>query len=429
MRLMCSILVASLVAAPVFADDAKAPAPLAKPQAAEKQTTPIPAPDPMGYFLAPKVFRAAASNVLPSVVTIETYGGVQIGGGPAPKAPPKSDRPGTRRPPAGMQGIARPGEGPTTGLILSEDGYIITSTFNFIRKPAIITVVLHDGTQHVAKLLGQDETRKICLLKIEPPKDSKLAVPQFISTNELKVGQWSISLGVGYGATDPALSAGIISAKNRISGRAVQTDANISPANYGGPLIDLEGKVIGICVPLSPAGGAAGAGVEWYDSGIGFAVPLQGLDRLIEQMKKGETIYPGRMGIQPGQQPPKDGKGIIAAQVMPKSAADKAGVKANDVITHIDGTEILDGLHLKSVMGKYIAGDVVKATIKRGTETLVVEIKLDSGNPDVDNPTLPPPVKPEAPKPEPKTPEKTPDQPKPDAPKEAPAAKTPDAGK
>ena len=388
---VASLFLGLALVAPVFSAD------VATPQAAV-----IPAPDPMGYFLAPKVFRAAAARVLPSVVMIETYGGVQTTGGPAPKAPPKNDRPGQRTPNAGMQGIARPGEGPTTGLIISEEGHIITSTFNFIRKPAIITVVLRDGSQHVAKLLGQDETRKICLLKIEKPKDGKLLVPAIVSAGEMKVGQWSISLGVGYGDADPALSAGIISAKNRISGRAIQTDANTSPANYGGPLIDIEGRVIGICVPLSPQGGTTGAGVEWYDSGIGFAVPLHGLDRVIEQMKQGKMIYPGKMGVMPGQAPPKDGKGVVADKVMPKSAAEKAGMKNGDIVTHIDGAEVQDGLHMRSVLGKYIAGDVIKVTVKRGEEAIDLTITLESGNPDVDNPTLPPTPAPkvEPPKPE-----------------------------
>jgi len=377
MRLLNSMLLTGVMTiAPALAEEAKVPstpaAPVAKPQAVV-----VPQADPIGYFLAPKVFRAASERVLPSVVSIETYGGVQLTGGPAPKAPPKSDRPGKRPPQQGMQGIARPGEGPTTGMIISEEGHIITSTFNFIRKPAIITVVLRDGSQHVAKLLGQDETRKICLLKIEPPKDQKLVVPAFVSPSEMKVGMWSISLGVGYGDADAALSAGIISAKNRMGGKAIQTDANISPANYGGPLIDIEGRVIGICVPLSPQGGTTAAGVEWYDSGIGFAIPMGGIERVIEQMKEGKKIEPGRMGVMPAPQPPKDGKGVTSQQVMKGSAAEKAGMKNGDIVTHIDGIEIADALQLRSVLGKYIAGDVIKVKIKRGEEVLDLEITLE----------------------------------------------------
>src|SRR5204862_4223199 len=116
-----------------------------------------------------------------------------------------------------------------------------------------------------AKLLGRDETRRLCLLKVDGVSD--LAAPEFVPRSEVKVGQWAIAVGVGFGAKEPALSAGIISATSRISGKAVQTDANTSPANYGGPLIDLDGRVLGICVPLSADTKNAAAGAEWYDSG------------------------------------------------------------------------------------------------------------------------------------------------------------------
>ncbi|MCG8585980.1 MAG: S1C family serine protease, partial [Pirellulales bacterium] len=196
-----------------------------------------------GYLLSPKAFRAAAAKVLPSLVTIESIGGIAISPGAKVGKRTRSS------------GISKPGEGPTTGLIVSKEGHIVTSTFNFLKKPPIITVTLNDGSQYVAKMLGRDDTRELCLLKIEA--DRPLPTPELVDRNELRVGQWAISLGVGYGDSNPAISAGIISATHRISGRAVQTDANISPANYGGPLIDISGRVIGICSPLSPSRGGA----------------------------------------------------------------------------------------------------------------------------------------------------------------------------
>ena len=214
-----------------------------------------------GYLLAPKAFRAAAETVMPSVVTIETYGVAAPTGRSG--GPPSRGRQ--------VAGISKPGEGPTTGLIISPDGFIVTSTYNFIRHQALITVVLQDGSQYLAKLLGRDDTRKLCLLKINAP--TPLPVPRFVAGRDLHVGQWAISIGVGYGSEDPAISAGIVSATSRISDKAVQTDANTSPANYGGPLIDIQGRVIGICVPMSPAGQSAEAGVELYDSGIGLRCP------------------------------------------------------------------------------------------------------------------------------------------------------------
>ena len=213
-----------------------------------------------GQFLAPRAFRAAAAKVHPSLVTIESFGGLSAG---------------TTK--GSIGGIRKPGDGPTTGLIISEDGYVITSSFNFIRQQPIITVVMQDGSRHVAELLGRDEIRKLCVLKIK--NAAGLPVPAIAPREEVRVGQWAISVGVGFGDSEPAISAGIISARKRASGRAEQTDANISPANYGGPLIDIEGRVLGICVPMNPKSQEAGAGVEWYDSGIGFAVPLDGAEK------------------------------------------------------------------------------------------------------------------------------------------------------
>ncbi len=369
-------IVSTITIAPALADPAKGPDPNPDPY------KPVPRPDAIGFWLSPKAFRAASAKVMPSVVTIETYGGVLAPGGPKPKTPGR--RPRGR----GMQGISRPGEGPTTGLIVSEEGHILTSTFNFIRKPKIITVVLNDGAQHVAEMLGKDGTRGLALLKIKVPNDEKLPVPNYADSSKLRIGQWAISLGVGHGAADPAMSTGIVSAKNRIFGKAVQTDANISPANYGGPLLDIEGNVIGICVPLSPRGSGAGAGVEWYNSGIGFAIPMDRLDRIIAQMKQGKSIEPGRMGIQP-KAGGKAGAGIIVAKIIPKSPAATAGMKANDVVTHINGEKIHDMMHLRQLMGRHIAGDVLKVKFKRGDKEMEVEMKLTSGKADVAAPKLP----------------------------------------
>jgi len=329
--------------------------------------------DLTAYRLAPKAFRSAVRKVLPSLATIETFGGIA--------------RPGGKRR-GQMTGISKPGDGPTTGLIVSADGYIITSTYNFIKKPPVITVTLRDGSQHVAELLGRDETRKLCLLKISGVKD--LPVPALAPRGAVRVGQWAVSLGVGYGDDDPAISSGIVSAVNRISGRAVQTDANISPANYGGPLVDVEGRLLGVCVPLSPQSQAAAAGSEWYDSGIGFAVPLDGADAWLAELKAGKVIQPGRLGIAPKPTGPQGG--VAIAQVAPNSPALKAGLQVGDQILKIGDEPILDGAHLRIVIGRYVAGDEINISIKRGEKESVVKAKLEAGS---DQPTpAPQPVKP-----------------------------------
>ncbi len=354
----------------------------------------------------PAVVRAAAQVIRPSVVTIETFGDIGFADPTAPGNTPGNAPGGGRGPrsPQPMLGLAEPGAGPCTGLIISPDGYIITSTYNFLRRPQVITITLADGTQYVAHLLGRDDTRGVCLLKINVPAGRELAVPTLVDPADLKVGQWAIALGVGYGTATPAVSVRIISGLKRIFGRAVQTDARISPANYGGPLIDIEGRVIGICVPLSPQAGpappgmlAGAAGVGWYDSGVGFAVPLAGADaaRWFDKLKAGQDLRPGRMGVlvspsaaEPGEMPgagpatrPASAHpvpaGLIIRQVQPGSAAAKAGLQPGDIMTAVAGRPAASLAELKTVLAHYVAGDTIPLTVRRGGKNLSLSITLE----------------------------------------------------
>jgi serine protease Do len=292
--------------------------------------------------LTSKAFRNAARRVTPSLVTIESYGGVSAVQGR-------------------IGGIRKQGEGNTTGIVISSDGYILTSTFNFIQRPPVISVILGSGERHFAKLVGRDDTRKICLLKIDGLTD--LPTPEMVDESKIKIGQWAISLGVGYGDTSPAMSTGIISAKNRIGGRAIQTDANISPANYGGPLVDIEGRVLGICVPMNPQSQAVGAGVEWYDSGIGFAIPLANAKKLLDRLKAGEYIRPAFIGIQSGPNPLGDG--ILINKVNPKSPASRLELAEGDILLNINDNPVNDMLRLKQLINRFEAGETIRITVKR----------------------------------------------------------------
>ena len=334
-----------------------------------------------GTLLAPKAFRAAADKVLPSLVTIEGFGGLAAGSGIG-------------------KGIHAPGEGPTTGVIISSNGYILTSTYNFLRKPPVITVRLPDGQRKVAKLLGRDETRRLCILKVDGV--SGLTVPEFAPRDEAFVGQWVVAMGIGFGDAEPALTAGIISAASRISSKALQTDANLSPANYGGPLIDLDGRIVGICVPLSPGGKQQGAGSEWYDSGIGFAVPIAGNEKFIDAMKEGKTLEHAFLGVrtQPAGSPPL---GAIVQKVESGSPAEKAEIKPEDDIVSIDGTRIIDPAHLSIVIGRYVAGDSVEVVLLRGEEELTITAELAVA--PAQTAPMPNPFRPgETPQPEPEQP-------------------------
>jgi len=296
-------------------------------------------------------FRAAAARVAPSVVAIETVGGL--------------DR----------LGELIVGTGPTCGVVVSDDGYVISSTFNFAHKPASIIVSLNDGRRAPAKLVARDEVRKLVLLKIEA---TKLPVAEAAPESEIAVGIWSIAIGRSFEAEKPNVSVGIISAVNRIWGKAIQTDAKISPANYGGPLVDIRGRVLGVLVPMSPNEKDDESGVEWYDSGIGFAVTMQHIERVLPRLKKGEDLKAGVVGIR------FKGKNIYAdppliQQARANSPAYLAGLRRGDRITAVQGKPVeLQVQVMEAIQSRY-AGDKLKVTIARGAdgkETLEREIQL-----------------------------------------------------
>jgi serine protease Do len=222
--------------------------------------------------------KAAVASVAPCVVQIQTVGGQEFIG-------------------SGREAVQR-GQGPTTGLIVGSDGWILSSSFNFANRPTAITVHLPGSREPaVAKLVAQDRSRQVTLLKVTA---TGLPTPKVAPKNAIKLGQWAIAVGRTLGpspSAPPSVSLGIISALDRIWGKAIQTDCKVSPVNYGGPLIDLQGQVLGLLVPLSPRGEDETAGVEWYDSGIGFAVPLEDLLQRLPSLQAGRDLLPGRLGV------------------------------------------------------------------------------------------------------------------------------------
>jgi S1-C subfamily serine protease/predicted esterase len=299
-----------------------------------------------------QALRAAALKVAPSVVLIETTGGTEMVGG--------------------RQQQIRKGVGPTTGLVVGVDGYVISSAFNFANKPTGVFVTIPGGKERfVAKAVATDHTRMVTLLKIEA---SGLPMPAAAPKADVKIGQWAIALGralVPNVDLPPSVSVGVVSALNRIYGKAVQTDAKISPVNYGGPLVDIDGRVIGVLVPASPRGENETAGVEWYDSGIGFAIPLDDVLAALPRLKEGKDLRRGRLGITP-KTPDQYGVPPTVGTVAPESPAAKAGIQSGDVILEIDGIPVPDYTKLQTVLGPKYEGDVVSVKLRRGKD----EIKL-----------------------------------------------------
>lgn len=297
-------------------------------------------------------FKQAAALAEPSIVQIQTVGGLDV-----------------------VDDLLTT-SGPTTGVVVSDDGLIITSSFNFLGKPSSVIVLTSDGRKLPAEIVAFDKARKLTLLKIETGGKS-LTPLTAAPKKEFKVGQWGIALGRTYDIAFPNMAVGVVSALDRIYGKAVQTDAKVSPANYGGPLVDLEGRGIGILVPMSPQEDTESAGVEWYDGGIAFAVPLEDIYKVLPRLKAGETLLPGLMGVSFSDSSPLSGEAKID-RVRPESPGAKAGLKVGDVITQLDSRPIDRIPTLRHDLGSRYAGDTVKVTFRRGSETLTRDVMLAS---------------------------------------------------
>lgn len=307
-------------------------------------------------------FQKAALSVSPSLVTIETIGGFD------------------------KLGEVRLNTGATTGTVIGRDGWIISSAFNLAGQPQAIFVTLEDGRRVAAQRVATDEVRKLVLLKADA---SGLAPIMSAPPEAAVVGRWGIAVGKTYGAS-PNLSVGVVSALGRIGGLAIQTDAKVSPVNYGGPLLDVQGRALGLLVPMSPkttSGGDELAGIEWYDSGIGFAVPMADVIESARRLRDGDDLLPGKLGVSFVGSGLLDEPATIKA-IHPLGPADVAGLKPGDVIESIND-EAVSGLRvLKLKLAGLYAGEAASLTALRGEEALSVSLELAAELPAYEFPWL-----------------------------------------
>lgn len=294
--------------------------------------------------------KNAVRAVSPSVVQIVTQGG-----GDMVVTTPKG--------PAFRKAL-----GPTTGVIVSEDGYIISSQFNFLNSPTTILVSLPGQDEPVvARRIANDKSRMLTLLKIDA---KKLPVPTSAAEKGIVEGQTAIALGRTLDArrnSPPSVSVGIISAVGRIWGKAIQTDAKVSPVNYGGPLVDIQGRVQGILIPASPKGDDVTAGFEWYDSGIGFAIPFEDVLAVLPRLKKGEDLERGILGVRFKSADLYSVQPEVS-QVSKGSPAEKMGLKPGDQIVEIDGQPVNRLAQAQHLLGVKYAGDTISLKYKRDGE-------------------------------------------------------------
>lgn len=305
--------------------------------------------------------KSALARIAPCVVQVRTVGGAEFVGK--------------------RESTVQRGVGPTTGLIVSSDGYILSSSFNFANKPAAITVIIPGRKDPVAaKVVAEDQTRMLTLLKVDAT-----GLPSFTVAprKEIKIGQWVLAVGRTWSDTQnsmPSASVGIVSALDRVWGKAVQTDAKVSPVNYGGPLLDLQGRVIGILVPLAPRGESETAGVEWYDSGIGFAVPIDDVQAVLPRLKEGKTLRKGRIGVIMKNEDPMMTESEVTSVTL-ESPASKLGMQPGDKIVAVDGKAIKNQAQFLHAMGPKYEGDTVSLKVKRGEKEVSYDNVVLTGQP------------------------------------------------
>ncbi|OGP05143.1 MAG: hypothetical protein A2Z91_03050 [Deltaproteobacteria bacterium GWA2_38_16] len=267
-----------------------------------------------------------------------------------------------------------------SGFIISRDGYIITNN-HVIEKADEIKVKLTEESKesYTAKLIGTDARTDIALIKIDP-KGKELPVAPLGDSDKLRVGEWVAAIGhpFGYGHT---VSHGIVSAKERLFGDGVthpyndyiQTDASINLGNSGGPLINIQGEVIGINVATD----ARAQGI------IGFAIPINVAKNIIPQLsEKGHAIR-GFIGIQFHEltsdlakqfKLKKDQEGVVVAEIIKGEPADLAGLKVYDVIIEFNGKKVKSGRDLLQEVGKAPVGKPASLKILREGEEKILTL-------------------------------------------------------
>ena len=263
-----------------------------------------------------------------------------------------------------------------SGFIISEDGYIITNN-HVIANATDIKVTLWDGRSFDAKVVGRDEKTDIVLIKINAKELEPL---KFANSDALRVGDWVIAIGNPFGLGH-TVTAGIVSAKGRVLGMTqydnfIQTDAAINPGNSGGPLVDLNGDVVGVNTAIyTPYG---------VNIGIGFAIPINLVSGIVEQLKVGGKVTRAWLGVFIQAVTPeiaeslglKEPKGALVSQVIKGSPAEKAGIKQGDVIVEFDGKTVKNYNDLPLMVSLQKVGKKVSVKVIRDNKEKNFDVEL-----------------------------------------------------
>jgi Do/DeqQ family serine protease len=267
--------------------------------------------------------------------------------------------------------------GTGSGVIISEDGYIVTNN-HVIKDATEIEITLNNKKSYKAKLIGTDSKMDIALLKINA--DEKLPYTAFANSDSVKIGEWVLAVGNPYNLTS-TVTAGIVSAKARnldTSGiqSFIQTDAAVNPGNSGGALVNTRGELIGINTMISSPTGSY--------TGYSFAVPSNIARKIIEDIMEYGNVQRGILGVEGGELNSKSSKelgisqteGFYVSRVTKRSGAEKAGLQKGDVIIKLDNQSVATFADLSGYINTKRPNDKVAVTIIREGKNKVVPVIL-----------------------------------------------------
>lgn len=289
---------------------------------------------------------------------------------PTPQQPqqPKSNK---KAPQQQQQEVPR---GVGSGFIISNDGYVMTNA-HVVDGASDVYITLKDKREFKAKVIGSDKRTDVALLKIDA---KNLPVLPMGDSNKIRAGQWVLAIGSPFGLEN-TVTAGIISAKARDTGDylpLIQTDVAVNPGNSGGPLINLDGEVVGINSQIySRSGGFMG---------ISFAVPIDEALRVADQLKATGQVVRGRIGVQIGDvtKDVSDSLGMpnaigaMVVRVESDGPAAKAGVEPGDIITKFNGTAIDHASDLPRMVGDTKPGSKATVTVWRKGKELNIPMSI-----------------------------------------------------
>ena len=279
-----------------------------------------------------------------------------------------------------------------SGVIISEDGYVITNN-HVVQDAETINVVLNDKRSFVARLVGNDPSSDLAVIKIEADGLEPL---QFGNSDEVKIGEWVLAVGNPFNLTS-TVTAGIVSAKARdinILGNKmsiapiesfIQTDAAVNPGNSGGALVNLKGELVGINTAIASSTGSY--------TGYSFAIPSNIVRKVTSDLIQYGMTQKANIGVHFAEMDSKlaevkgikSVRGIYIGYVIKDGAADKAGIKDGDIITSIDGKSVNSNAEFNEVLAQHSPGDVVKVAIERDGKPFYFDVTLfnSMGNTDI----------------------------------------------